>query len=164
MILPFHSFMCEMYHCWDICSFVWLFQNCCNLVKIFFHLFNFLKTIIIIWFEHLFICSSNLYDYFINYDRLLYVLHMNYMKIPTFTGSKNRWRRTEPVLQFWLRALLCASDYPTRKYVFGELNSGFSVRVFTGSARDALSWSNIRHLSLTGHGHVMYSRQPWKGL
>jgi hypothetical protein len=42
-------------------------------------------------------CCNNLDDYLINYDRLLYVLHMNSMKNPAFTGSENGWRRTEPV-------------------------------------------------------------------
>jgi hypothetical protein len=48
------------------------------------------------------------------------------MKNPAFTGSE--------------AALFCASLFPTRKHEFSELNSGFSVRVFRGSARDALSF------------------------
>jgi hypothetical protein len=39
---------------------------------------------------------------------------------------------------FPLRGLFCASDFSTRKHEFGELISEFSVRVFTGSVRDAL--------------------------
>jgi hypothetical protein len=68
----------------------------------------------------LFICYNNLDDYLINYDRLLYVLNVNSMKNPTFTGLENRWRRRDPVNR-------------NCKTV------GFSVRVFTDSARDGLS-------------------------
>jgi hypothetical protein len=84
-------------------------------------------------------CCNNLNDYLINYDRLLYVLYMNSMKNPAFTGSENGWRRTEPVTKTEKLALFCASHFPARKHEFGALNSRFSVRVFTGSARDALS-------------------------
>jgi hypothetical protein len=44
-----------------------------------------------------------------------------------------------PFYSFSLRGLFSASVFSTRKREFGELNSGFSVRVFTGSVRDALS-------------------------
>jgi hypothetical protein len=40
---------------------------------------------------------------------------------------------------FGLGTLFCASNFPTRKHEFGELNSVFSVRVFMGSFRDALN-------------------------
>jgi hypothetical protein len=59
-------------------------------------LFNFPKTVVIIWFRLLFMCCNNLDDYLINYDRLLYVLHINSMKNPTFTGSESAGAEQSP--------------------------------------------------------------------
>jgi hypothetical protein len=39
---------------------------------------------------------------------------------------------------FCLWDLFCASNFATRKYEFGKLNSAFSARLFTGYVRDAL--------------------------
>jgi hypothetical protein len=51
---------------------------------------------------------------------------------------------------FRLRGLLCATNFSTRKHEFSELNSTFSVRVFTDFVRDAL------------RGHL-YQGQPGMG-
>jgi hypothetical protein len=65
---------------------------------------------------------------------------MNSMKNPAFTGSKNGWR---------------TSHFLARKHEFGALNSEFSVHVFTGSARDALtqaaSTSNLKTQLMRHH-------------
>jgi uncharacterized membrane protein len=53
---------------------------------------------------------------------------------PVFTGSE----AAVLFYSFGLRALFCASHFTTKIREFGELNSTFSVSVFTGSARDAL--------------------------
>jgi hypothetical protein len=56
------------------------------------------------------------------------------------TGKKSMGKKKEKSLfySFCLQALFCTSYFPTRKHEFGELNFGFSVRVFTGSVRNAL--------------------------
>jgi hypothetical protein len=45
--------------------------------------------------------------------------------------------RGSPVLLVKILIYSFASVFSTHKYEFGELNSGFSVRVYTGSIRDA---------------------------
>jgi hypothetical protein len=49
---------------------------------------QFSQTVVIICFRYLFMCCNNLDDYLINYDQLLYVLHMNSIKNSAFTGSE----------------------------------------------------------------------------
>jgi hypothetical protein len=58
---------------------------------------------------------------------------------------------------FSLRGLFCTSDFSTRKH---ELNSEFSVRVFTGSVRDALSSQGSEHSRLIC---TSLSRAPQQG-
>jgi hypothetical protein len=41
---------------------------------------------------------------------------------------------------FGPRALFCAGVFAEQKYEFSGLNSSFSVRAFTGTARDALRY------------------------
>jgi hypothetical protein len=67
-----------------------------------------------------------------------------------FSGSDARATEQRPqtrtdnrnilFFSFGLRALFCAGIFVEQKYKFsGLMNSSFSVRVFTGTARDALT-------------------------
>jgi hypothetical protein len=60
------------------------------------------------------------------------------------------------VLQFSFTGLFCATNFSTRKHEFSELNSTFLVRVFTGSARDALTTYKCERRYHTTFFHLYY--------
>jgi hypothetical protein len=79
---------------------------------------------------------------------------------PCLYGSGSRCRGTEPVNQY---GLFSAPAIFRLKHEFGELNSGFSVRVFTSSARDALSL-DWRRACLSGQILCNFIRKLWWGI
>jgi hypothetical protein len=77
------------------------------------------------------------------------ILHMKSIKNLIFSGSDARATEQRPqtrtdnrnilFFSFGLRALFCAGVFAEQKYKFNGLNSSFSVRAFTDTAKDALT-------------------------